>query len=235
VIGPEFFFLRDQFGWRINTIFKFYYHAWLLWGVAAAYGSAVLIRELRPPWSLIYKVTLVLIITVGLVYIVLGLNYTTNGFNPPQGWTLDGTTYMESQSPDEMAVIRWLEKSPPGVVAEAVSPTGGSYTHYARVSMLSGQPGVLGWVGHESQWRGGSREMGSRQADLERLYCTRSWDEARDILSRYDIRYVFVGNLERTTYTPDQGTCATGLNEVKFRRFLDPAIEVGSVVVYQVR
>ena len=235
VIGPEFFFLRDQFGWRINSIFKFYYHAWLLWGVVVAFGSAVLIRDLRPPWELLYKITLVMIVAIGLTYLVLGMINTTSGFNPPQGWTLDGTAYMEYQSPDEMAAIRWLEKAPPGVVAEAVSPTGGSYTHYARVSMLSGQPGVLGWVGHESQWRGGSQEMGSRQADLERLYCTRDWKEAQDIIMKYDIRFVFVGDLERTTYMPDQGACATGLNEVKFRRFLDPVIEMGSVVVYQVK
>jgi hypothetical protein len=50
VLFPELFYLRDQFGWRINTIFKFYYQAWLLWGVAAAYGAAVLLKELRTRW-----------------------------------------------------------------------------------------------------------------------------------------------------------------------------------------
>ncbi|MDX1734180.1 MAG: DUF2298 domain-containing protein, partial [Halioglobus sp.] len=36
IIGPEFLYLRDQFGLRMNTIFKFYYAAWMLWSFAAA-------------------------------------------------------------------------------------------------------------------------------------------------------------------------------------------------------
>jgi uncharacterized membrane protein len=118
------------------------------------------------------------------------------------------------------------------VVAEAVSPTGGSYTEYARVAELSGQPGVLGWIGHESQWRGGDKEMGTRRPDLERLYCTRQWSEAEQILQRYQIRYVFVGNLERVTYLPGQGNCQTGLNEVKFSQFMDTVFQQGDVTIY---
>ena len=32
---PEFFYLRDQFATRMNTIFKFYFQAWITWGIAA--------------------------------------------------------------------------------------------------------------------------------------------------------------------------------------------------------
>ena len=38
VIFPEFFYLRDLFGTRMNTIFKFYYQAWILFGLSAAYA-----------------------------------------------------------------------------------------------------------------------------------------------------------------------------------------------------
>ncbi len=57
VTGPEFFFLRDQFGNRMNTIFKFYYQAWLMWGVVAAFGSAVLVRELSFTKAWLYKIS----------------------------------------------------------------------------------------------------------------------------------------------------------------------------------
>ena len=37
---PEFVYLRDNFGTRMNTVFKFYYQSWLLFGIAAAYAIA---------------------------------------------------------------------------------------------------------------------------------------------------------------------------------------------------
>jgi uncharacterized membrane protein len=235
VLFPEFFFLFDQFGYRINTIFKFYYQAWLLWGVAAAYASAVLLSELRRLWGVVYALGLCLALMMGLAYPLFGLWDKTSGFRPALGYNLDGTAYIERSAPDDMAAIRWLQAAPAGIVAEAVSYQGGSYSEYARVSMLSGKPGVLGWIGHESQWRGGGSEMGSRQADLELLYCTRDWETAQVVLSQYNIRYVFVGALERLTYVPGNGNCATGLNQSKFDRYLSPVFQQGQVVVYAVQ
>lgn len=227
ILAPEFFYLRDLFGWRINTTFKFYYQAWLLWAVAAAYAALVLVRELRAGWNGLFSVLLALTLGMALTYTVFGLNTKTNGFNPPEGWTLEGTAYMERQNPDEMAAARWLNAAPAGVVAEAV---GGSYTVYARISMLSGQPTVLGWDFHEMQWRGSGREQGSRQADIQRLYCTRDPGEAQEIMKQYNIRYVYIGDLERITYAVER--CPGGLNEAKFQRFLKPVFQQGSVVIY---
>ena len=47
VTGPEFLYLRDFFGTRMNTVFKFYIQAWLMWGTMAAFGAAVLLQSLR--------------------------------------------------------------------------------------------------------------------------------------------------------------------------------------------
>lgn len=227
VTGPEFFFLWDLFGWRINTIFKFYYQAWLLWAVAAAYASAVLIGVLRRGPALAFSLGLALLLCASLTYTLLGLWTKTNGFNPPSGWTLDGTAYLETQQPDEMAAADWLRRAPPGVVAEAI---GGSYTGYARISAWSGQPAVLGWDFHEMQWRGSTDLFASRPGDIQRLYCTRDANEAQAILEQYDIRYVFIGALERSTYSPE--VCPGGLNEAKFRSILTQVFNQGQVVIY---
>lgn len=229
VLGPEFLYLRDLFGWRINTIFKFYYQAWLLWAVAAAYASSILLLIPRRPWNLIYRGVLILIMMAGMTYTSLGLWTKTNAFKPAMGFNLDGTAYLLRQSPNEMSAIAWLSAAPAGVVAEAV---GGSYSIYGRVSTLSGQPTVLGWDFHETQWRGSSLLLGTRQNDIQRLYCTRDWNEAQEIINLYNIRYIFLGNLERSDFTP--ANCPGGLNDVKFIRNLAVAFQQGEVTVYMV-
>jgi uncharacterized membrane protein len=152
----------------------------------------------------------------------------TAGFSPAQGWSLDGTAYIAQQSPDEISAVDWLSQAPAGVVAEAV---GGSYSNYARVSTLSGKPTVLGWPGHESQWRGGAKEMGSRQSDIQLLFCAPNWEQAQAIIQQYNIRYVYIGPLERSTYTPQ--SCGTGLSEDKFAQNLIRAYQQGNVTIYQ--
>lgn len=217
VIGPEFVYLRDQFGWRMNTVFKFYYQTWLLWGAAAGYGSAVLLKNLRGAARVGVGVAVMLAIGIGLFYPVLGVPTRTNDFQNP--WMLDGTgsSYL---SGDDVAAVEWLKSAPVGTVVEAV---GGSYSGYGRISGHSGMPTILGWPGHEAQWRGGYEEQGARLGDVETIYRTGSWEQTEALLQQYNVRYIVVGNLERSTYT---------VNETKFRRFLTPVFEQGSVVIY---
>ena len=123
---------------------------------------------------------------------------------------------------EDTAGAEFLRNAPLGVLAEAV---GGSYTAYGRISAHSGQPTVLGWNFHESQWRGGESEKGSRESDIERLYTTSNWTEALLIIQQYDILYVYIGALEHNRYA---------VNETKFIRNLAPVFEFGSVIIYEV-
>ena len=232
VLAPEFVYLRDMFGWRMNTIFKFYFQAWLIWGIAAVFGAVILIIRLKGFWSLLFRLGLALLFLASLTYPVLSLWSKTNGFRPGN-WSLDSTAYFTPISAEETAAIEWLKTAPYGVVAEAVPETGGSYSEFARAATFTGLPGVLGWVGHENQWRGGNQAIGSRQSDLERLYCSREWEEARSLLDQYQIRYVFVGKLERAVYVPKAGVCPSGMIEAKFQRHLNRAFEMGDVVIYE--
>ncbi len=224
VLAPEFVFLRDQFASRLNTIFKFYYQAWLLWSLAAAFGAAVLLRELRGAAAGIFSTVLVVLLFVSLAYPALAIDNKTNNFNPSLGWTLDDFARIQRNDPDEAAGILWLKSAPYGVVAEAVGAQGGSYTGYARISEYTGLPAVLGWVGHESQWRGTMDPQGTRQADMELLYSTPTWEPARDILNKYGIRYVYIGGLERSTYD---------LQEDKFQQNLVQVFHQGNVTIYE--
>jgi len=231
VLAPEFVFLRDLFGYRINTIFKFYFQVWLMWGIAAAYATIYLWHHLDGIAKVIFRIVSILVLVASLTYPVMGVWSKTSGFKPYGGFTLDGTAYLERSNPEEAAAMNWLRETPLGVVAEAV---GGSYSAFARMSAHSGQPTVLGWDFHEVQWRGGTEEMGSRRGDIEKLYCTNNWRDAENILRQYNIRYVVVGSLERDLYAPGSAACPSGLNESKFTRQLSKVFFQGSTSIYQV-
>jgi hypothetical protein len=198
VLAPEFVYLRDQFGSRMNTVFKFYYQAWALWSLAAAFGIVVLINELRGIKLILFSGAMIVVLGIGLTYPVLALPEKTENFYAANSArrTLDGAAHLNTGNPD-----------------------------FGRVSTYSGQPSVLGWPGHESQWRGGYAEMGNRKDDLARLYATANWEEAQAIIAQYGIRYIYIGQLERTTYP---------VNEFKFSSNLSEAYRQGTVVIYQV-
>ncbi len=218
VFAPEFVYLSDQFGARMNTIFKFYYQAWMLWSLAAGFAAVVLLR--RGTW--VSRFVVIFFMLLGLVYPILAYPNKTNQFQPAAGYTLDASEYLSRYQPNEAAAIDWLSRAPVGVVSEAI---GGQYTGYARVSTLSGQPTVLGWPGHEGQWRGGYEEVGSREMDIRTLYETPSWETARTIIEQYEIRYVYVGALEWSTYA---------VNPEKFDQNLEVVFEQGGVTLYTV-
>lgn len=223
ILGPEFLYLRDNFGYRINTIFKFYFQAWILLSLAAAFGVAVMLSELRRLASVFYAIVAIIVIGMGLVYPVFSLPEKTDNFKAehPEQRTLDGAAYLANMMPDDYQAIQFMQQLDPGVVAEAIRD---SYSEYARVSTFTGMPTVLGWDNHESQWRDYALQ-GTRKADIEMLYTTNDWATTQEIINRYNIRYIYVGNLERNTYN---------VNEEKFNRFLKPVFQQGSVTVYEV-
>ncbi|HJR79748.1 MAG TPA: DUF2298 domain-containing protein [Anaerolineales bacterium] len=219
ILGPDFLYLRDNFGYRINTIFKFYYQAWIVLSLASAYGIIVLLQNLRGAARTLFSIILAMVLFIGLTYPAIGIFSKTNNFNPPFGYTLDDFERVQRENPDEAAAMLWLRSALDGVVAEAV---GGSYTGYARISTYTGLPTVLGWPGHESQWRDHALQL-PREEEIETLYTTNDWTATQDIITRYNIRYIVIGNLERSTYR---------VNEEKFNRFLKPAFQQGNVTIY---
>jgi len=223
ILAPDFIYLRDQFGYRINTVFKFYYEAWILLSLATAYGTVVLLRNLRGAANNGFRVVIASALLIGLVYPAIGIVSKTNNFKPSAGYTLNDFNRVQRENPDEAAAILWLRTAPDGIIAEAQIITG-SYTSYGRISAYTGLPTVLGWPGHESQWRDQSLQ-GSRLQDIATLYSTSDWVVAKSIIDRYDIRYIVVSNLERSTYR---------VNEGKFNRFLNLAFQQNSIIIYAV-
>ncbi len=223
VLGPEFLFLQDQFGSRMNTIFKFYYQAWMLWSLAAAFGVAVLWQTRHWLATVVFRIFFVLLLIVGLAYPVMAFATKTNGFKSSFGLTLDDFDRVLRENPDEAAAIQFLLNAEDGVVAEASIVTA-SYSGYSRISTYSGLPTVLGWPMHEGQWRGTNEPQGNRQGDLATLYTTQDWRTAQQIIEMYHIRYIVIGSLERTTYP---------VNEQKFYDNLPIVFQNANVTIYE--
>lgn len=218
-LAPEFFYLLDQFGYRMNTIFKFYYQGWLMWSLAASFALVVMWNQGGRVGHGVFKVLSALVIGLGLLYPVFGLAERFE--RPLTEWTLDGLNSLQMYNPDEYQAIEWLRSAEDGVVAEAI---GGQYSSYARIATHTGLPTVLGWPGHESQWGRTGEQLGSRAVDIERLYQSRNWDEVQSILEQYQIRYIYIGDLERSSYQVD---------ESKFDGLLRIAFQSGRVVIYE--
>jgi YYY domain-containing protein len=222
-LAVEFVFLRDIFGTRINTVFKFYFQTWILWSVAAAYVLARMAARGRT-WAVAIGL---LLAGAGLVYITLAVPARAREHVGRP--TLDGAAHLRRFEPNDraraadQAAIEWLNERVDGVEVILEAP-GRGYQYEGRVSAFTGLPAVLGWSTHELQWRGDYVEQGIREPDIETLYTTTDPAQTLTLLDRYGIRYVYVGPVERGRYPP-QGLA-------KFAQLLDVVYDTGDVTIY---
>ncbi|MBN1979307.1 MAG: hypothetical protein JW918_18070 [Anaerolineae bacterium] len=221
VLSVEFVYIKDHFGTRMNTVFKFYFQAWILWSIGGAYALATFIRRGGMGGKVVSAVAAILILA-GLLYPLLAIPRRADEYGGPV--TLDGADYLARQYPADYAAITWLNEHVKGAPVILETP-GGSYGYEGRVSAHTGLPTVLGWAGHEHQWRGTYDEQARRKEDIETLYTSVDKEQVLTLLDKYDISYVYVGPLERDLYQID------GL--AKFAGLMEVAYESGDVVIYK--
>jgi uncharacterized membrane protein len=203
IYAPEFIFLRDYFGSRMNTVFKFYYQGWLLLGISSAYFIVVALAEIRQRFGVVQGLGILsLILVVGsLLYPAAGIYAKTGGFSRTTP-TFDATAYIAQNVPEVVAAANWIRANttPDQRVLEG---KGNSYAaHHNRISVMTGRPTLLGWDGHESQWRGdayASMAEGRGQA-IEMIYRTAPAGEIPALLGHWEIDYVFDGPSEIEMY-----------------------------------
>jgi uncharacterized membrane protein len=208
---PEYFYLRDNFGTRINTIFKFYYQAWLVFSVASAYAVYVLLTDRRLMGVIAraaFAVVAIVAVGAGILYPIFGIYshvFVETGYASGRNTTpisLNGETGFATVSDvQSIECLRSLTAGQNVVIAEAMGDP--YHPENGRVAALTGIPSVMGWANHEAQWRGSTyyEIAGSRPDDIPNLYKDLRWGVARDIIQKYGIDYIFYGTTERDHYS----------------------------------
>jgi uncharacterized membrane protein len=221
-ILTEFFFIRDVFNGRFNTLFKIYYQVWTLIGVASA--LAIVLLWQRAAADALRRALLVAgvtaILALGLVYPVVSMKTWIDYLNPAGDWMgLDGLAphgtqpfVLNPDSPDvntgesidDVAAIRWLQENarPGDVILEA--PGCGYQLNGAlptsRFSAFTGIPTVIGWDNSENQWRGGQAELQNqiipRAGDVSSMFEDPD-PGTNPLFDQYGITLMVVGDLEK--------------------------------------
>ena len=216
-IGVDFVTVEGDIG-RMNTLFKYYLEVWVFLAIGAAYmlwrlGSQW-VPKLEPAPAATWIFLLTLLIGFSLIYVVLGTSARLADRFADLPPTLDGTAYMtvaEHWERDEIFLlewdgqaIRWLQENAEGspVVMEAHME---QYRWGGRIANYTGLPTILGWPWHQIQQRFDYRDqIGERAADVKTAYETTDIELAAELMKRYDVSYVVMGELERLNY-PEKG------------------------------
>ncbi|MCL5433161.1 MAG: DUF2298 domain-containing protein [Patescibacteria group bacterium] len=226
IIIPEFIYVKDIYPahYRANTMFKLVYQAFIILSISSGYIIFRLISNLNKNLIL---VVLVFIGSIGLFLVAIYPYFAINSYygNLQTAKGLNGTTYLGQLYPTDYEAILWINeniKNQP-VILEA---QGDSYTNYARISANTGLPTVLGWTVHEWLWRGTYDIPAPRINEVKDLYETTDMDLLKQLIDKYKIDYIFVGDLEREKYP--------NLYEDKFSEIGEIVYENGQTRIYRI-
>ena len=260
----EVIFLRDVFASsypRYNTVFKFYFQAWALLSLASGAGLYFILQSFNPlPLSSltqrislrsvesVWVVVLLLFALAGSVYPLVAPPSRLAHVNPvtqkrylQRTNSLDGLTYLKTDpaNPGDYDAILWLNSHVQGnpVIVEAI---GDDYSNYGRISVFTGLPTIMGWVGHEYQWRVNwlnnpenaiefNRRYGhgSVPGDVDIIYTNSDPNVVLSTMKHYNAQYLYVGALEHQKYPM--------ANLTRFGAYMQVVYNTEGVTIYKVR
>ena len=200
---------------RMNTVFKFYLQAWVLLGIGCSFLFWRCFQAIKEKGKTKTKVSVFIascfLIACGLIYPVFATNARVEDRFIETKPTLDGKTYMSrSTYMDEKGkidlsfddkAIKWMNNNLLGtpVVLEANTPM---YRWGSRISVYTGYPTILGWRWHQEQQRMNRHsEIQKRISDINIIYETENTEEALELIKKYQVKYIYIGGLEKLYYS----------------------------------
>ncbi len=247
----ELIVLKGDIG-RMNTVFKFYLQVWVMLAVAAGVSLAW-VRERAFRWPVerqqFWWGGMGLLLLAGALFLPYGIRArAVDRISSHTGLTLDGMAFMQTSTvsdgpPGEplqeiplvgdYIAIRWMQDNIEGspVILEGLGHR--EYLWANRVSIYTGLPAVVGWRWHQAQQRAALPDVmvNWRRDDVNQCYSTTDAAAAQEILTRYGVRYVYVGEYERAYYS--QAGLAK-FDELAARGWLQVVYNQYGVKIYEV-
>lgn len=224
VIIPEVVFVKDIYiasHYRANTMFKLTYQAYVMFYLSAGYIALRVLTSIKGLPRIALLGFFSLLFTSLLIYPFLAVRSYYGDLKRFQG--LDGGAWIAQFYPATDKVVGWLRENGEGqpVILEA---PGNSYTDNNIISSYTGFPTVSGWFVHEWLWRGSAKEPQERVDDVTTIYTTPDIFLAKNLLRKYNVKYVIVGDFERERFSD--------LNEEKFSGLGKKAFSSGQTSIY---
>ena len=226
IILPEFVYIKDIYPahYRANTMFKLVYQSFIMLSIASGYIIVRIVSSINKKiFAICYLLFTICLIFLVFLYPYFAINSYYNNLKTYAG--LNGTDYLKPLYPTDYEAIQWINKNIKGqpVILEA---QGDSYTDYARVSTNTGLPTVLGWTVHEWLWRGTYDIPAPRIEEVKNLYEAKDIELTKQLIKKYDVKLVFIGDLEKQKYLE--------LNERKFKDLGTIIYENGNTKIYKI-
>ncbi|NLO39958.1 MAG: hypothetical protein GX115_10895 [Ruminiclostridium sp.] len=220
VIIPELVYVEDIYSGehkRANTMFKLTYQSFIMFGLGCGYVFIRIWQMAKKGWKQFVSIALTIIMV--LLPMIYPFKYAIPSWyremNPEMYEGLDGLAFLRREYPDDYALIQWMRENIEGqpTVLEA---NGDSYTPYGRVSMATGFPTILGWYVHEWLWRDDYHVVQERVDDVQVIYESEDLNQTIELLNKYAVEYIVIGDLEWQKFTRLQEAKLLSLGDVIF-------------------
>ena len=217
--------------------------------------------------SVVWTVGLAALVITSLIYPLMApaarlstYDTQTHAMAMHPTWSLDGMTYLKNCRPPDTYpnldsdsvpfcltdvthdydAIRWINANIQGdpIIVEAADASSEDYSLYALVSSFTGLPTLMGWPGHEIQWRNGwlqnpanSDSFNRRLLDIDTIYRSPDPKVVLNLMHEYHAQYLYVGSIEYAKYdkSPSQ------VDLTRFATFMQTVYNKNGVAIYKVK
>ncbi len=221
IAAPEVLYIKDIYtsAPRCNTMFKFTYEAFIMFGLATGYITVCLLygngqsgeiqndslhgvestaKSTARSHIVLRSILMLLLLIPPFCYPYFAVHEVY--FTGENAGTLDGLAYIAQKDEGEYAAIQWIDENTPAdaVILEVNAL---SYTEGDRVSMATGRQTLQGWWTHQMLWRNlSSEELEVRIGEIKEIYEGAEPAAAEQILQKYGIDYIYIGERERDAF-----------------------------------